>query len=464
MTQLDSGPRAWEVNFDGLVGPTHNYGGLAHGNIASGNNAGQVASPKQGALQGLAKMKALADMGLKQAVLPPHDRPHLATLRKLGFKGKNDAELLQTAVAAAPDIVQGVYSASNMWVANAATVSPYPDTTDGKTHFTTANLSSMFHRSIEAPTTERILRSIFTGDNYAHHSALPSGPFFSDEGAANHSRLVTEYGATGVEFFVYGASAFNKAAPKPARFPARQTLEACQAIARHHGLNQQHCVYAQQNPEAIDAGVFHNDVIAVADSNILFYHQQAFLNSEEVREQLNAAYRALKLPDSSGIQFIEVPALEVPLEDAVNSYLFNSQLIRVPGRKGATIIVPLECKHLRKVHNYLQWLQADHPAIDEVIYFDLRQSMRNGGGPACLRLRVVMSEQQIEQCKARVFLDDDLYQDLVDWVGRHYRDELSAQDLLDPALMVEAQTALDELSQLLQLQTGETGPVYDFQR
>ena len=26
---------AYEVNFDGLVGPTHNYAGLSYGNVAS---------------------------------------------------------------------------------------------------------------------------------------------------------------------------------------------------------------------------------------------------------------------------------------------------------------------------------------------------------------------------------------------------------------------------------------------
>ncbi|WP_317930318.1 N-succinylarginine dihydrolase [Halioxenophilus sp. WMMB6] len=456
--------QVWEVNFDGLVGPTHNYGGLARGNLASGANAGQLASPRQAALQGLAKMKALADLGLKQAVLPPHDRPHLASLRRLGFTGRSDAELLAKAIAQAPELVQGVYSASNMWVANAATVSPFADTIDNKTHFTAANLSSMFHRSIEAPTTERILRSIFVGDDYVHHPALPAGAFFADEGAANHTRFCHSYGQPGVELFVYGASAFNKLAPKPERFPARQTLEASQAIARHHRLAPERTVFAQQHPAAIDAGVFHNDVIAVGDSNLLFYHQLAFLESESLRSQLNDAYRAEEIPGSAGIEFIEVPALEVPIEDAVNSYLFNSQLLRRPGRKGATIVVPMECMHLRTVHGYLEWLQADHPAIDEVLYFDLKQSMRNGGGPACLRLRVVMSEAQINQCPARVFLDDALYGELVDWVNRHYRDELGAADLADPALMVEVQVALSELVQLLQLQTQEVGPIYDFQR
>lgn len=456
-------PSVYEVNFDGLVGPTHNYGGLARGNLASSNNAGQVASPKQAALQGLAKMKALAELGLKQAVLPPHDRPHLATLRQLGFGGADEA-ILQDAYQASPSLLQGVYSASNMWVANAATVSPFCDTQDGKTHFTPANLSSMFHRSIEAPTTGRILRSIFTGDDYVHHPALPGGAFFSDEGAANHTRFCHAYGQPGVEFFVYGAEAFNKLAPRPERFPARQTLEASKAIARNHQLHPARVVFASQHPAAIDAGVFHNDVIAVGDSNLLFFHELAFINSEQVREQLNGSFRALAPPEAGGIDFIEVSAADVPLTDAVNSYLFNSQLVRVPGTQGVTIIVPSECQHVRKVHDYLRWLEDDHPAVHQVQYFDLKQSMRNGGGPACLRLRVVMSEAQINQCRARVFLDDSLYEDLCDWVERHYRDQLAAEDLLDPALSREVQLALDELVGILQLQTQATGAIYDFQR
>lgn len=464
MNQSDRSTDIFEVNFDGLVGPTHNYGGLALGNIASSHNAGMAASPRLAALQGLKKMKAMADRGLKQAVLPPHDRPHIATLRRLGFRGRSDSAIVKAALSQAPELLQGVYSASNMWVANAATVSPFPDTADGKTHFTVANLNSLFHRSIEAPTTGRILRAIFNGDDYRHHDPLPGGQFFSDEGAANHSRFCADYGHSGVALFVYGASAFDKLAPRPKRFPARQTLESSQAIARSHGLQPRHCIFAQQNPEAIDAGVFHNDVIAVANTNVMLYHQQAFVDNEAVRSDLQAAYQDLQSPDGPGIHFIEVPALEVPLADAVNAYLFNSQLVQVPGHSGTSIVVPLECKHLQRVHDYLQWLQDDHPAIDEIIYLDLRQSMRNGGGPACLRLRVVMSQQQIDACQARVFLDDDLYAELVDWVNRHYRDELCAQDLSDPALMLESYTALDELSQLLNLQTSETGPVYDFQR
>ena len=455
---------SYEVNFDGLVGPTHNYGGLAQGNLASGNNAGQSSQPKMAALQGLAKMKALADMGLKQAVLPPHDRPHLAFLRSLGFSAASDQDLLAKVAKQAPELLQATYSASNMWVANAATVSPFTDCADGKTHFTVANLSSMLHRSIEAPTTGRILKSIFAGDDYRHHHALPAGQYFSDEGAANHTRFCHSYGDEGIELFVYGANLADSRSPRPQKYPARQTLAACQAVGRYHGLNERKVVFAQQNPAAIDAGVFHNDVIAVGNRDLLFFHQQAFLNTDQVKQQLDSAFSALCLPDGPGIQYIEVPEAQVPLNDAVSSYLFNSQLVQLPSSKGTTIIVPSECQHLACVNDYLSFLENDHPAIDAVHYFDVKQSMRNGGGPACLRLRVVMSEAQIQACEARVFLDDALYEDLCAWVGRYYRDQLAPADLTDPALMEESFQALDELCQLLQLPTEVTGPIYDFQR
>ena len=74
-----------ETNFDGLVGPTHSYAGLSYGNVASARNQGAAGNPRKAALQGLAKMEAVAALGLVQGVLPPHERPHVPTLRALGF-------------------------------------------------------------------------------------------------------------------------------------------------------------------------------------------------------------------------------------------------------------------------------------------------------------------------------------------------------------------------------------------
>lgn len=443
--------QAFEVNFDGIVGPTHNYAGLSFGNVASADHGGQSSSPKQAAQQGLDKAWALARLGLKQAVLPPQERPHIPTLRGLGFSGTDDRAVIADTASKAPHLLAAASSASCMWVANAATISPYADTGDGKTHITPANLCSMFHRSIEPPVTGRILQAIFAGDKYVHHAALPAGTQFSDEGAANHTRFCSDYADSGVEFFVYGDD-LVRGNPRPKKFPARQTLAACEAIARSHGLATDRTVYAQQNPDAIDAGVFHNDVIAVGNQNLLFHHELAFADSARVRQELDSAM-------GSALNYIEVPSASVSLQDAVSSYLFNSQLLSVPGKDGAVLVVPGECEEVATVHAYLQQLETENPLIHQVQYFNLRQSMNNGGGPACLRLRVVMSEEQIAECSARVFLDESLYTDLRSWIGKHYRESIAPAELVDPSLLLECRTALDELSDLLRI-----GSVYDFQQ
>ena len=442
---------AGEFNFDGLVGPTHNYAGLSLGNIASINNAANNSSPRKAALQGLEKMKQLADLGIPQAVLPPQERPAVYALRRLGFSG-DDAQIISKVSQKHPELFNACCSASSMWTANAATVSPSADCADDKTHFTPANLSNKFHRSIEAETTSRILGSIFQDQkHFAHHEPLPAGEHFSDEGAANHTRLCNRYAETGVEFFVWGRSAFDNSQTQPKKFPARQTLEASQAISRAHELNPDKTVFAQQNPAVIDCGVFHNDVIAVGNQQVLFYHQKAFANSDNVLAELN-----LKL--DGGLCAIEVPDGAVSVTATVSSYLFNSQLVTL-GDQSMALIAPSECSEAPDVAAYLGSLLADSAnPINKIYYMDVRESMRNGGGPACLRLRVVLSTQEQAAIKANVVFDNKLYDGLVAWVNKHYRDRLNSTDLADPKLLIESRQALDELTQILNL-----GSVYPFQ-
>lgn len=441
---------AVEANFDGLVGPTHNYAGLSWGNVASKSNVRSVSNPKEAALQGLAKMKRLADRGYVQGILPPHERPHLPTLRALGFTGSH-GDILKKAAAEAPALLAAVSSASPMWTANAATVSPSADTADHRVHFTPANLSAKFHRSIEHEVTGRALKAIFTDESYfAHHPALPSVSHFGDEGAANHTRLCSGYGEPGVELFVYGQIAFNEDAPAPVKYPARQTLEASQAVARLHGLRDRNLVFAQQNPAAIDAGVFHNDVIAVGNGNTLFYHELAFLDEDQVLADVRSRLSGAEL------EAVRVSSAEVPLEDAVASYLFNSQLLNTPD--GMLLAVPGECREIPSVSRYLDGLVASGGPITSVEVFDVKQSMRNGGGPACLRLRVVLTDDELKAINRGVILTDQLYERLTTWVEAHYRDELSQEDLGDPMLLEEVRKALDELTGILGL-----GSIYDFQ-
>lgn len=442
----------FEVNFDGLVGPTHNYAGLSFGNVASQSNANAVSSPRQAAKQGLAKAKALADMGMVQGVLAPQERPDINTLRRLGFTG-SDATVLENAARKAPKVFLACCSASSMWTANAATVSPSADTADGKVHFTPANLTNKFHRSLEPEVTGRILRGTFANEKYfAHHTHLPDNEHFGDEGAANHTRLCSQYGHAGVELFVYGRYAFDSSKPAPQRYPARQTLEASQAIARLHGLEDESVVYIQQNPDVIDQGVFHNDVIAVGNQNVLFYHEQAFYNASAALNEVKQKF------GDNPLHFIEVPTSQVSVLDAVKTYLFNTQIITLPDNTMA-IIAPSECQENEAVSRYLEELVTMNTPIKQVKFFDVKQSMRNGGGPACLRLRVALNDAELDAVNQNTLLNDSQFERLNAWVDKHYRDQLSEDDLRDPQLLIESRTALDELTQLLKL-----GSVYPFQQ
>lgn len=445
--------RAIEINLDGLIGPTHNYSGLSFGNVASMEHGQLVSNPRQAALQGLAKMKTLTSLGLKQGILPPQERPFMPMLRTLGYYG-SEADILQKVGATQPILLRACSSTACMWAANAATVSPSADSKDERVHFTAANLLSKFHRSYEASTTGMLLFRLFNHPAYfVHHHPLPYHADFADEGAANHTRLCAEFGQPGIQLFVFGRSANSTSLPT--RFPARQTEEACQTLARLHRLRDTHVVFAQQNPEAIDAGVFHNDVISVGNQNVFLYHEKAFINTPEIIQQLR---QKMETHCQTPLIALEVKESDISLAEAVKTYLFNSQLVTLPDQTMA-LIAPLECQHSSTVKTFLDHLltQKEQP-IRQIIYQDVRESMQNGGGPACLRLRVVLRKPEFDNMHPHVLLTDNLYANLVRWVEKHYRDHLTPQDLADPLLYEEGKRALDELSQLLQL-----GSIYSFQ-
>ncbi len=437
-----------EANFDGLVGLTHHYAGLSFGNEASTRHQHQPSNPRLAAKQGLLKMKALADRGFLQGVIPPHERPNLPLLRQLGFSG-SDAQVLAQAAKRSPGLLSAVSSASAMWVANAATVSPSADSADGRLHFTVANLNNKFHRAMEAPQTARLLRAIFRDpQRFAVHDALPQSALFGDEGAANHNRLGTAYGERSLQLFVYGRD--DNGGSAPGRYPARQTLQASQAVARLHQLDERHTLFAQQNPQVIDQGVFHNDVIAVSNREVLFCHQQAFVDQPALLATLQQ-----RVP---GFTAIEVSASRVSVADAVSTYLFNSQLLT--REDGAMLLVlPEESRQHAGVWDYLNEQLEQGGPLRELLSFDLRESMHNGGGPACLRLRVVLTPQEQQALNPAVMMDDRLFATLNGWVDRHYRDRLTQADLADPQLLIEGRDALDELTRLLDL-----GSVYAFQQ
>ena len=440
--------KAREVNFDGLVGLTHHYAGLSFGNEASTKHRFQISNPRLAAKQGLLKMKALADAGFPQAVIPPQERPNVGVLRQIGFTG-TDEQVVEKAGTQYPQLLSAASSASSMWVANAATVAPSADTLDGKVHFTVANLNNKFHRASEAGTTEQVLRAIFRDESrFSVHTALPQVAMFGDEGAANHNRLGGDYGEPGLQLFVYGREEGGNEAP--ARYPARQTLAASQAVARLNQVNPGQILFAQQNPQVIDQGVFHNDVIAVSNRQVLFCHEQAFVQQSALLHALGD-----RVP---GFMPIEVPTEAVSVQDAVATYLFNSQLLsRDDG--SMMLVLPQESQNHPGVWRYLNQLVAEDNPISELRVFDLRESMANGGGPACLRLRVVLTPEEQRAVNPAVMMNETLFNTLNDWVDRYYRDRLTQADLIDPQLLREGREALDALTRILQL-----GSVYPFQQ
>jgi succinylarginine dihydrolase len=408
-----------EINFDGIVGPSHNYAGLSLGNIASMGHAGQVSEPRAAALQGIAKMRENLALGLTQGIFVPHPRPDRAWLAELG-----------TAIEhAEPGLAANALSASAMWAANAATVSPSPDTADGRTHLTVANLRTMPHRSHEWPATLAQLRLALASESFAVHGPIP--PAFGDEGAANHMRLAPAHGEPGVEIFVYGVSG--------GAFPARQHAEASRAIGRRHKLDPKRTIFVQQSEDAIAAGAFHNDVVAVANERVLFAHEKAFADKAAL---VGACERLVP-----GFEFVEVKEAEVPLADAIRSYLFNAQLVTLPSGE-MILIVPTEAQETPAVWSWIERHVAGNGPIRRVEVVDVRQSMANGGGPACLRLRVVADPATIDP---RFLVDEARLDAIADVVRRSWPEEIRNDELQAPALIREIENARAALLEALDL-------------
>jgi succinylarginine dihydrolase len=409
-----------EINFDGVIGPSHNYAGLSLGNLASAQNAGKISEPRAAALQGLEKMRANILLGLVQGAFLPQRRPNKTWLDAIA----TDAE------HADPTLLANAMSASSMWTANAATISPAPDTADGRCHLTPANLVTMPHRSHEWPETLAQLRVVFADDaHFAIHEPVPAP--FGDEGAANFMRLANSHGEPGIEIFVYGESG--------GPFPARQHLEASRVVARKHRLDPAQTIFAEQSSAAIAAGAFHNDVVAVANENVLFCHEQAFADPKTLYDGLRAL-----MPD---VAIIEVSADRVSLQESIASYLFNAQLVTLP-EGGMALILPTECQESDAVWPWLEEMIATNGPIRKLIPVDVRQSMANGGGPACLRLRVLADPETIDP---RFLMDEAKLDRMEDVIGSNWPETIDGDALADRALWARIAAARHALYESLSL-------------
>jgi len=407
-----------EINFDGLIGPSHNYAGLSLGNLASARNAGGRSFPRAAALQGLEKMRANLRLGLVQGVFMPQARPNHLWLNNMGTKAQE----------ADPHLLANALSASSMWAANAATVSPAPDTMDGRCHVSVANLMTMPHRSHEWPGTLAQLKIAFADPSFAIHGPIPAP--FGDEGAANHMRLCADHGAPGVEVFVYGVAG--------GPFPARQHVEASRAIARHHGVRD--ALFVAQSEAAIAAGAFHNDVVAVANEHVLFAHELAFEDQQRFYADLRA-----RLPN---VEIIEVPDSQVSLADAIQSYLFNAQLVTLPDG-GMALILPTEAQENARVWAWMQEMIGRNGPIRRLIPVNVRQSMANGGGPACLRLRMVCDPARVDP---RFLVDEAKLDVFANVVAQYWPEHIDPAYLNHPDLWHEIEAARAALLQAADLE------------
>lgn len=408
-----------EINFDGIIGPSHNYAGLSFGNVASMGHAGQISNPRAAALQGIEKMRSNIALGLAQGILLPHPRPHHAWLAQLGA----------TIEEAEPALAANAMSASPMWAANAATVSPAPDASDGKCHLTVANLRTMPHRSHEWPATLAQLRIAFASNAFRVHDPVPSA--FGDEGAANHMRLAARHADAGLEVFVYGVSG--------GAFPARQHVEASKALARLHRLDPERTILVEQSDEAIAGGAFHNDVVAVANEHVLFAHELAFADK---RPLLDACERFVP-----GFEYVEVAAADVPLEDAIRSYLFNAQLVSPPDGE-MTLVVPSEARETPSVWRWLDRHVAGNGPIRRVHVVDVRESMANGGGPACLRLRVVADPRDVDP---RFLVDAARLDRITEVIASRWPEQVGHDELQRPSLIAQIEQGRLSLLEALDL-------------
>ncbi len=442
-----------EIVFIGLPGPSHNYGGLAPGDLASEKHAGNISQPTEAALQVIKLAEVLHEKGVTVAILPPHPRPYLQVAEKIGYQGSHK-DIIKLLAAENPKLLSMLYSSASMWAANSATVTPAADAKDKKLHIMPANLISNLHRSIEAEHSYKIFSQILADKNTVVHEPLPNHVVFGDEGAANHMRMAAAHGEKGLNIFVFGKEATVPGSPAPKLYPARQTKEASEAIARLHNIPESQTVFIKQNPEVIDQGVFHNDVIALSHLNLLLYHEHAFSDKDSVIYEITSKFKSTtgNIP-----VFIEVMEGELSVGDAVHSYFFNSQIIS--DKDGNMIfIAPQEVKENNKAKKLIDKIIADKTnPISSAIYVDLKQSMQNGGGPACLRLRAVLSDEQIKHMeeKTNIIFNYVLAEKLRKSIKKYYPEMLEPKQLASPDLYRDAMKALEDIEKILNLQVSK---------
>lgn len=323
-----------------------------------------------------------------------------------------------------------------MWMANAGTCSSRTDTLDGKGRIVIANLTASLHRGQESEERHLQLRYLFQDlDQFEVVQALPSVHPLRDEGAANAMRFWNPKNNRGMYVFVFGegySQAKNVSHPEIARMlpkvhPSRQTALASQLVARRLGIGDTRSLFVQQLPKAIDAGVFHNDVIATSHEDFLLVHECAYVDQPNSLDRMADIFRK---QCHGTLRTLVITEKELSLSEAVATYLFNSQIVT---RKDGSwlMLCPVECQESPTASQVLKRIQREEPRIGAIEFVSLRESMANGGGPACLRLRTYASEQEIDELPARTRIQDESLSFLEGVIASEYPETVQLEDFLD---------------------------------
>jgi succinylarginine dihydrolase len=428
-----------EFNIDGLIGPTHHFGGLGVGNVASETNRNKIAHPKAAALEGLSKMRKLHELGIPQFYLPPPVRPNCRWMEAMGFR-TNDPSDWRHCASQFPSLFSSSLSSSFMWMANAATCSSSVDTIDGLGRIVIANLAASLHRGQENLERHAQLRRLFQHVSTIEViEALPSLVPLRDEGAANGMRFWNPTNHQGIYVFAFGERNSNttqtatpaKESVHPHVYPSRQTSLASQLVARSLRIRDSRSLFVQQHPKAIDAGVFHNDVIATSHENFLFVHESAYVDQCNQLDRISETFRN-QCGGKLGI--LVVTEEELSLSEAVSTYLFNSQIVtRSDG--SWCMLCPIECLNSPAAVQVLRRVQHQESRLGAIEFVSLKESMANGGGPACLRLRAYASDADIERIPFGARIHDDSLAFLERVITSEYPDSVHLDDFLDLTLV-----------------------------
>ena len=186
----------------------------------------------------------------------------------------------------------------------------------------------------------------------------------------------------------------------------------------------------EQSRAAVDAGAFHNDVVAVSNLELMLAHPDAFTDFANVQAAV-----------CGGLPGAKVVAVEgLPLADAIASYLFNSQLISLP-EGGMAMVLPAEVRDNHTASRALDAALGQAGDVRKTVFVDVRESMRNGGGPACLRLRVPVSAADQAAIHPGYILDEARLDRLARLIETHWPVAVAPADLSNPALWETARGA-----------------------